>query len=181
MLINSVEFLSAVKIIARGSYNFQERMFVIFSSHDLNDNFFDNFCVYPEIDKFKTFINNNITFNSLLSSNHISNLLQKLAKLELQKLGISTKYVGFEYLANIISNAFSKHFYHTEYIDLFECVAIKLGVNIDTMERSVRHMLSATWKTNEKFRQALKSSYDLSKVNSKNILNAVLAYMKKVI
>ena len=107
--------------------------------------------------------------------------MHKLAKLELQKLGISTKYVGFEYLTHIISNTFGKHFYHSEYIDLFECVAIKLGVNIDTMERSVRHMLSATWKTNEKFRQALKSSYDLSKVNSKNILNAVIAYMKKVI
>ncbi|MFQ6723838.1 MAG: sporulation initiation factor Spo0A C-terminal domain-containing protein, partial [Clostridia bacterium] len=110
-----------------------------------------------------------------------NNLLNKLIKDELIKLGLSDKYVGFKYLTELITNSLKSSFYTTKYIDFFEYVSRINLSPIDSIERAVRHMLSTTWKQNKEFRQTLRSKCQIDKPNSKNLLNAIITHFKEFI
>lgn len=182
VLVDSVKLLRSLQNVCKGCYNYQNRVFVVHSSPDSVDNFFEKYSVYPSLYELNNFLTFNIKTLNTPPQHQPSKLLSKLVKLELQNLEISKKYVGFKYLTDIIVNALCNNFYADSYIELFEYVARINLAPIDTIERDVRHMLLTTWKKNLKFRQTLQTSLQpLYKVNSKNILNAIITYLKNVI
>ncbi|MBQ8522711.1 MAG: hypothetical protein IJ458_03515 [Clostridia bacterium] len=182
IIVKSVKFLKMIQNIAKTCHNYQNRIFIVFSSSGIDDLFFNNCCNFNQIYKVKDFIVNNIQLNTIQPQHQTSNLINKLVKLELENLDISSKYVGFKYLTDVLANALSINFFGDNYINLFEYVASIHLANIDTIERDVRHMLLSTWKNSPKFRNTIQNHLNLNKKpNSKNILNAVLNYLKNVI
>ena len=109
LAINNPQTLQEVENIAVSCYNYQKRVFVLFSSNDLIDNFFDNFTLSSNLKALKQYIQTNVK-NQSMQSTHSSKLLYKLVCLELQKLEIPTKYIGFKYLAGVIVNSLSNNF-----------------------------------------------------------------------
>ena len=182
VLVDSVKLLKSLQNVCKNCYDYQNRVFVIHSSLSTVDNFFDKYCIYPNLDELKNFLSYHIQTLNISPQHQPSKLLSKLVKLELQNLEISKKYIGFKYLTDIIVNALCNNFYSDSYIELFKYVASINLATIDTIERDVRHMLLTTWKNNAKFRQTLQtSSQHLEKANSKNILNAIITHLKNVI
>lgn len=178
--VKSNKLLNSIEQVAKLSHNYQNRMFMIYSTPALIDHFFSNFCLANNIDSLNKFLS--VNSKNLQTEYNTSNLLNKLIVLELQKLDISPKYVGFNYLASVLTNVFANNFYSSNYIDLFECVAYNNLSTIDTIERSIRHMLSTTWKNSDRFKSCLKStSSKMSRPSAKAILNALIVYMKTVI
>lgn len=182
IIIKNEEFLKLIEEFAKKCYNYQNRIFIIFTSKDLVDFFFQHYCVFPQINEFKTFITNNVQNKNICLNRKTSNLLQKLIMLELEKLDISSKYIGFKYLTDVLVNALSTNFYTNNHIDLFKQVAGLHLAKIDTIERDVRHMLVSTWKKSTQFRESIQNnSSKIDKPNAKNILQAIIIYLKNVI
>lgn len=180
--IDNLTTLRELENISHECFDYQNRLFVIFSSPTLIDNFFNNYCTYDHLDKLTTFIHSNIKNKSLICQQQPSTLLNKLICLELQNLGISTKYVGFKYLVGAIVNALSKNFYTNSYIDLFTNIASTNLETVDTVERDVRHMLRTSWKNNSTFRNVFKSNFNTSSTPKvKDLLEAIINYLKEVI
>lgn len=178
--VHSRDMLHKIEDIAKLCFDFQNRIFIIFSSTGLNDNFFNNTCHLSQLHILKDFIKNKVCCNNIYPQQPHT-LLYKLIKLELEKLDLATKYIGFEYLAESLTNALSTQFYTDNYIDIFQCVATSHLSTIDTIERNIRHMLSTTWKNSAKFKYILSTNCKIEKPNSKNILKAIIEYIKKVI
>ncbi len=180
--IDSPSTLHEIENIAHECFDYQNRIFIIFTSPELSDNFFANYCTLNQLNKLTQFIQTNIKNKRLISPTHPSNLLNKLICLELQKLDISTKYIGFKYLVGVIANALSKNFYANSYIDLFTNIASSNLETIDTVERDVRHMLKASWKNNAKLREIFKSNFTTASTpKAKDLLQAIINYLKQVI
>ena len=180
--VNSIELLNKIKLASKQWYNYQNRVFVVYCNQEILDNYFNNWSVFPDLSPLKNFIQRNLLSKNIKPPEHTLTLLNKLVRLELENLNISSKYTGFNYLIEILSNAMRHNFYCDDYIKLFECVATSHFASLDTIERAVRHMLISNWKENYTFRNALKLDKNLfPKPNSKNILNAILDYLKKVI
>ena len=179
---NNPSTLHQIENIAGKCFDYQNRVFVIFSSTELVDNFFTNYCIVPQLNNLNTFICDNIKSNRLIQNNQTSTLLNKLVALELENLGLSTKYVGFKYLVGAVSNALSKNFYTNNHIDLFANIASTHLETIDTVERDVRHMLRTTWKNSAILRDTFKSTFIQNKIpNARDLLQAIIEYLKTVI
>ena len=178
--VNTKEFLITIEKVAKLVYNYQNRVFIIFSSPALIDFFFENYCLISDMNKLEQFIVSNS--HNLFTEYKKSQLLNKLITLELTKIDLSPKYVGFEYLVTILSNIFTNNFHHSSYIELFECVAYNNSHTIDTIERNIRHMLSTTWKNSDIFKTCLKSTTPkLTRPSARTILDALIIYIKNVI
>ncbi|MBQ7798232.1 MAG: hypothetical protein IJ371_03830 [Clostridia bacterium] len=180
LIAKSKEFLNTIEDIASICHNFQNRVFVVYSSPEIIDCFFDNSCMYNQLDTLKKFIHDSIQAQNIYPQHQTSTLLNKLISLELGNLEISCKYIGFNYLIDVVSSALSTKFYSDNYIDLFKHIANISLSSIDTIERNVRHMLLTTWKKSCKFREILKP-YTPPKTNAKNILNSLITYLKNII
>lgn len=181
LMVKTKEFLNTIETLAKTCHNYQSRIFIVHETHDTEDGFFANFCINPQLDKLKSFINNNSNQTSYVS-HQSSNLLSKLIELELTNLDISKKYIGFKYLTDLIVNAFCSQFYSNNYIQLFEYVATSHLQSIDTIERDVRHMLLTTWERSEKFKSILQQYCPTShKPNSKKLLKAIISHLKNTI
>lgn len=181
LLINNKDFLQLIEKHIRFCHNFQDRVLAVYTSEELVDYFFNNFCLLNQLHKLKNFILTNAMQKNISTPNKTSDLLKRLIACELINIGISNKYIGFQYLVDIIANAFSKHFFVNSYIDLFQQVAYTYLTKVDTIERDVRHMLIKTWKDNEKFRKTLHPKEKIDKPNAKTLLSAILNHLKTVI
>lgn len=179
--INSKSFLQSLEQQIKYCHNFQSRVCVVYSSPELIDYFFDNYCLANEIDVIKQFIATHSLLVNVKQPIKTSTLLRKLVTAELENIGIQKKYIGFNYLVDISINSFGKNFYAKDYIDLFDCVAYSNSIKVDTIEKSVRHMLTKTWQDNEQFRQTLLTYNKIQKPNSKTILITLLTHLKRVI
>lgn len=180
VLISSNNLLTQLETFAKNCYNYQKRIFIVFQNTQLLDNFFINSCCYNKTNKLIDFLTSTDITNSQTPTQP-SQLLIKLVRFELEKLQIPTKYIGFNYLNQLAVNYLCNNYTSNTYIELFEYVA---GINlasIDTIERDVRHMLLITWKNNSYFRNTLQCNNVLEKPNSKNILSAILSYLKNTI
>lgn len=181
IIVKTKDFLNQIESIALECFNYQKRLFIIHHSNTLQDFFFENTCTLDDLTSLQHFLDN-IKTSTPSKPSHTSQLLSKILTLELEKLDISNKYVGFNYLVDALSNAFEKDFYSTSHIDLFTKVASKNLMNVDTIERDVRHMLLKTWNNSSIFKKALMSSpHKLTKINAKNILNSLLLYLKDIV
>jgi len=177
--INNKNTLNEVENVALDCFNYQKRIFVLFESGDIVDHFFQNSYIITQPNHIKQFTQ---SIKKIKTPQHqTSTLLKKLVSLELEKLGIPKKYIGFTYLADIVENSLKNNFYANTYIDFFANTARKSLEPVDTIERNIRHMLCTTWKNNINFRQTLRTSCELTKPNSINILYAVINYLKSVI
>ena len=179
VVISNQNLLSRLKSFSKKCYNYQNRIFAVFKNAELLDNFFE-----------KSFIHNQLnTLSESLQEHEInqhipkqpSKLLVKLVQFELHKLQISSKYIGFNYLTQLAVNYLCNNYPSSTYIELFEYVASLNLASIDTIERDVRHMILTTWKTNSHFRNMIQQTNPLEKPNSKNILIALLSYLKNTI
>ena len=181
-VVSSIELLNKIKLASKQWYNYQNRVLVIYCHKEVVDSYFNNWSLFPDLSPLKNFIHKNLLSKNIKPQEHSLTLLNKLVKLELENLNISDKYTGFDYLIEILSNAMRHNFYCDDYIKLFECVASSHLASLDTIERAVRHMLISNWKENITFKTALNLNKNIiEKPNSKNILNAILDYLKKVI
>lgn len=182
LLIKTRQLLESIKSISKNCPDCQSRIFIIYDSENNIDPFFENFCLNSNLDKVNQFITNISQSKQIFSPRQPSKLLSKLVELELQNLDVSKKYIGFKYLIELIVNAISTQCFSSNYIDLFEYVAILNLASIDTVERDVRHMLVTTWKTSVKFKHILQKFLPNSEnPNSKRILNAIINYIKNAI
>ena len=180
IIVSSKSLIMQLEAFVKNCHNYQNRIFIVFTDNSLDDKFFTNSCHHTQTDVFCEFLKSSVIHNI---SNPVqpSKLLVKLVKSELEKLQISTKYIGFNYLTQLAVNYLCNTYSQKTYIELFEYVTSLNLASIDTIERDVRHMLLTTWKTNDHFRQEIQQYTALEKPNSKNILNAVLLYLKSTI
>lgn len=182
VLARTKEFLNMIENISKECHNYQNRIFIIYSHNELIDYFFENYCTIDNLSKLKVFINSISLSLNILPSNNTSSLLYKLIHFELEKLGLSNKYIGFKYLINVLTNALGSNFYCNEYINLFECASRTYSTPIDTIERDIRHMLLSNWKNNLKFKEnLLKTNHQIQKLNGKTLINAIITYLKNTI
>lgn len=181
LLAKSKEFLTTIENIAKGCHNYQERIFVIYNSDEIEDCFFNNSCNRHQLYTLKSFISKALSSQAITPSNNTSTLIYKLVELELHNLEIPAKYIGFKYLAEILTRALSTNFYACDYIDFFQYSARIHLATIDTIERDVRHMLLTTWKKSQKFRDLIQENNHIEKPKAKVIFNAILSYLKRVI
>ena len=180
IVVSSTEFLKQLEPFAKECHNYQNRIFIVFKYPSLDDKFFTNSCDINNLDYMQDFLKSHKNFN-LNNPAQPSKLLTKLVQLELQKLQIPTKYIGFDYLTQLAVNYLCNTYSSNSYIELFEYVASINLASIDTIERDVRHMILTTWKNNPNFRNILQHSNIVEKPNSKNILIALLKYLKNTI
>lgn len=178
--VSSTQFLKELESFAKECHNYQNRVFVVFKHPSLDDKFFTNTCNVNNLDYIQEFLKPSKTFN-LNNPVQPSKLLTKLVQLELQKLQIPTKYIGFDYLTQLAVNYLCNTYSSNSYIELFEYVASINLASIDTIERDVRHMILTTWKNNPNFRNMLQYNNIIEKPNSKNILMVLLKYLKNTI
>ena len=178
--VSSATLLSQIESFAKNCYNYQNRIFIVFEDKLLSDNFFTNSCDISNLSHLAKFLN---TYRAPIPNkpSQPANLLIKLVRFELKKLQIPTKYIGFNYLTQLAVNYLCNNYSSNTYIELFEYVAGLNLASIDTIERDVRHMILTTWKNNAHFRNALQCKNVLEKPNSKNILTAILSYLKDTI
>ncbi len=73
-------------------------------------------------------------------------LLNKLIKCEMEKLGISKKYTGFKYLAELLEFLLNNPL--QSLTDGFNAVSELNGVSVDTLEHAVKNMLFTCLKQN---------------------------------
>ena len=178
--LNNKKILQELENIAPTCFDYQNRLFVILNCQELKDCFFENYCLANQLKQLELFIQKIIKNQHIATQHQTSKLLHRLVSMELIKLDISTKYIGFNYLVGVLVNTLSNNFYANSYIDLFTNIASENLETIDTVERDVRHMLRTTWKNSTKFRDTLQS-YNINKPNAKNILQAIIKYFKKII
>ena len=178
--VSSIKFLSQLESFAKECHDYQNRIFVVFKDQSLDDKFFINTCTNTNLNPLLNFLKLSKIHN-LNQPIQPSKLLTKLVILELKKLQIPTKYIGFDYLTQLSVNYLCNTYSSNTYIELFEYVASINLASIDTIERDVRHMILTTWKNNYKFRNILQSKSIVEKPNSKNILIALLKYLKNTI
>ena len=177
VVISSPQLLAQLETFAQDCHNYQNRVFIVFKDVSLSDNFFTNTCHYTELNILHNFLNSPAV-TSLNKPRQPSQLLMKLVQSELQALQIPTKYIGFSYLTQLAVNYLCNTYSPNTYIELFEYVASINLASIDTIERDVRHMILTIWKNNSHFRDTLQQHAPISKSNSKNILGAILIYLK---
>lgn len=179
--VKTKDFLASIENIAKGCHNYQNRIFIVFESINIDDYFFNNKCIKDQLEPLKDFILKTTTFQSISPLSNTSTLVYKLVELELKSLEISSKYTGFKYLTEILTQALSTNFYACDYIDFFQYSARLHSSTIDTIERDVRHMLTTSWKKNEKFRNIIQQNNPIENPKAKTILNAILEYLKNII
>ncbi len=181
IIVESEQLLKELENVVKNCYAYQRRVFVVCANEELVDGFFENCCKVGEWRILKDFIDKNIAFRNACH-HQTSELLNKLIRIELENIGLLSKYVGFEYLVDLSECALCKNFYCNNYIEFYDNVASKNLSSVDTIERNVRHMLLSTWKNNPEFRKILKDCCGISsRINVKILLNGVLEYLKMVI
>lgn len=178
--VTSRNLLAQLEEFSKCCHNYQNRLFIILKDSSLNDHFFNNHTSFANLAKLSTFLKH-VNSSGLSNPLQTSNLLVKLVQYELQKLQIPTKYRGFTYLTQLAVNYLCNNYPINTYIELFEHVANINLASIDTIERDVRHMLLTTWKNNVNFCNKLQLKTPIEKPNSKNILSAILSYLKSTI
>ena len=181
LLINNNETLRHIESAIKNYFDFQNRVFVVFENEDLDDHFFFYNCTLNSVDKLDNFIQSNILNKNNLYANKTQTLLYELIRLELIKLDLSEKYVGFEYLVEGLTRALSSNYYSNNHVDMFCGVPETHATTIDTVERNIRHMLSTAWKNNETFKTKLNLTKSNKKPNLKFFLDAIITHIKQVI
>lgn len=123
---------------------------------------------------------------AILKSSYIKNngyqiqsisLIEKVVRLELQSIGIENKYIGFKYLAELLTQAIINQDNQPYTLNKIENIAISNNISLDSAERDIRHLLTSSKPTllhNQIIDQNLKHS-------TKQTINNIFKYLKNII
>lgn len=180
ILISTQELYNTV-INTTHLLNATPRLFVLYPHQVTTGDFFNNYCE-TTISSLKNFLITNIKNFNICVRPQPPVLIQKLVRLELEKLGIGKKYIGFKYIVDLLVNALCNKIFDAYDNELFEYVA---SINLTTpqsIERDIRHMLLTTWKSSPYFKNTLSTiPFWENEVNAKNILNNLILYLRQVL
>ena len=107
-------------------------------------------------------------------------LAHQIIRNELEKLHLSKKYIGFKYVSDIIIESLKQNITDAYTPTLFKKVAIINQVTEDSVERDIRHMLMKTWKNCPEFKAQF-TNINKQTTNSKELLNNIISYIRKII
>jgi len=168
------------KIIKSNNYN-DSKIFIIYDQN-LSNYQFENSCSFKNLEPFEQFLLESISLNKINTQPQTQPLLNRVVDIELEKLDISKKYIGFKYLVDFIAKSLSYKYRNYSMPQIFDFVASINNSSYDTIEHDIRHLLLTNWKTNIKLKNALP---DLNKIkyqpNAKTILQNLIYYIKQSI
>lgn len=106
-------------------------------------------------------------------------LLDKIVRLELEKLNISKKYSGFKYLVDFITFSINDRL-SCDYATILNHVAVLNKLSSDAVNHSIKHMMFSSLQNNPSLHLVL-DSHLKSKVDIKSILLGLAAHIYSII
>lgn len=112
-----------------------------------------------------------------------SNLITKLIRHELEKIGILKNYVGFKYLTDLMEIALkNRNTSNIHSYENFKTISVINLVNIKTIERDIRHMVIKSWHNSPPLQELTMNLYGKNfKPVSKKILQALAIYLRSLL
>lgn len=117
--------------------------------------------------------------NKILFIHKTSSLEVQLVNIELEKLGLSKKYLGFKYISDIVIESIKRKILDSYNPSLFKRIAIVNQVSEESVERDIRHILSKTWKSSSEIKQ-LFPTLNKTSPKSHELLNRIVTYIKSL-
>lgn len=108
-----------------------------------------------------------------------NNLLNRLIRLELEKINISKKYVGFKYLTEILVFSFDRKIQNEGTNVVIETANLN-GVSVDAINHDIKHMFLNCCRQNDKLCKILNGGV-VGVCDIKSMLNNLVKYIHQAI
>lgn len=113
---------------------------------------------------------NNITLNNMFNDNNQSSNYRSDIRKYFLNMGLSTKYLGFEYLIEITQVILNSSIMTKSLnSNVYPVVASKFYTTPTAVERNIRHILTSCWSTSNKLQAAFSGYYENDKAPSNRL------------
>ena len=149
-----------------------DKFIVIYSINRTPIPKFTNYYTCNNLDEIKS---------TLMSLNPIAipSFIQKMVRIELEKLNLSKKYLAFKYLVDTICHSLYTGDKNTFSTNTLSYIALINNTSWNSIERDIRHMLTSNWNSNETFKSAICKHISGTEINTKILVDALISYIKE--
>ena len=172
VVVDNANIYNTLKNINLSTPNAYDRFIVIYINDITPIPKFTNHYTYHNLDDIKP---------TLMSLNPIAipSFIQKMVRIELEKLNLSKKYLAFKYLVDIICYSLYTGNKDTFSTNMLSHIALINSTSWSSVERDVRHMLTSNWNSNEIFRSVICKHISGTEINTKILIDALISYIKE--